>query len=188
MSIVKLVNVYPVKADSTPDYSQGPLGRERQTTYAGKVLRIFNEDYRAMSDVYTYASFAVVWEGGKEIKVMVNANFECDDSCGHATVDATPAVLLEVEVVRAQAAIVENSRVSLLREKAAEDARKRPEIGRIVKVVRGRKVPLLTTGLVFWQGTQYGELKIGISPSGVKVGNKYTDAIWIAAKNVEAIG
>jgi hypothetical protein len=56
-----------------------------------------------------------------------------------------------------------------------------------IKVVRGRKTPIGTTGLVFWIGTDnYNNTKLGISPSGIRGENKkFNDAIFVYAKNCE---
>ena len=67
---------------------------ERKVTYEGRVLAVYNRDYRAMSDVYTYATYAlVVEEDGSVREHMVNANFECDVGGGRAEVDASPECL-----------------------------------------------------------------------------------------------
>ena len=53
--------------------------------------------------------------------------------------------------------------------------------GKTVKVVRGRKVPIGTVGVVFWIGSgQYGE-RVGIKDANDTVH-------WTASKNVEVIG
>lgn len=57
--------------------------------------------------------------------------------------------------------------------------------GSNVKVVRGRKIPVGTTGVVVWMGnSQYGP-RIGLSPSGNRVGKIYPDVVWTAEDNVE---
>ena len=57
--------------------------------------------------------------------------------------------------------------------------------GSRVKVTRGRKVPVGTTGTVVWVGnTNYG-YRVGITPSGRMVNNRYTDVVWTALNNVE---
>lgn len=57
--------------------------------------------------------------------------------------------------------------------------------GSRVKIVKGRKVPVGTTGTVVWMGqSQYGT-RVGISPSGVRMGKIYPDVVWTALTNVE---
>lgn len=64
---------------------------ERVVTYEGRVFSVNSRDYRAMSDVYTFALFAtVVSDSGRLEEILVNANFECDLRGGSATVDVTP--------------------------------------------------------------------------------------------------
>lgn len=64
-------------------------------------------------------------------------------------------------------------------------------IGSSVKVVRGRKIPVGTTGVVVWVGESpnYGRsgttTRIGMSQSGKKVGKIYPDVLWTALSNVE---
>lgn len=131
-------------------------GSETTETYIGRVVEVFNRDYRAMSDVYTYATFALVLtEEGDLREVMVNANFECDMSGGRATVDATPEVLAQVAAIR--------EATRLAAEKAAEEREAARIVrGRRVRVVRGRKIPIGTEGEVSWYGqTRYGA-RVGI--------------------------
>ena len=165
------------------------LGDQWATMCEGRVIGVYMRDYRAMSDVYTYATFASVWNGTCIEEVLVNANFECDCSCGNAQVDATTEVLASVAAFKAEAEAKELARVAALRERAAEEARKRPDKGRTVKVVRGRKVPIGTVGVVFWAGIDgYGTQKIGIATSDRKdASGRYIDAVFTAAKNCEAI-
>ena len=76
-----------------------------------------------------------------------------------------------------------------------------PAKGKWVRVVRGIKVPVGTEGLIFyWDERTYSPrfnngykqgpdtIKIGISPSGERgANNRYSDALWTYAKNVEVI-
>src|SRR5690242_11166646 len=61
------------------------------TTHVGRVFRVYQSDYQAMSDVYTLATFAEVLSDDllKIERILVNANFECDRSGGRAEADAT---------------------------------------------------------------------------------------------------
>ena len=136
--------------------SRWESGSETTETHVGRVIEVFNRDYRAMSDVYTYATFALVLtDEGKLSEILVNSNFECDVGGGRAVVDAIPEVLAQVEALRlaAQAAA----------EKAAEEREAARIVrGRRVRVVRGRKIPIGTEGEVSWYGqTQYGA-RVGI--------------------------
>lgn len=68
------------------------------------------------------------------------------------------------------------SRCELLRQGKSVIAADKPAIGRIAKVVKGRKVPVGTQGMIFWVGLdQYKEdgIRVGIEANGQK---HYTDA------------
>lgn len=165
-------------------------------SFEGCVLRVYNGDYRAMSDVYTWATFAVVWDMDKMMprEVLVNANFELDTTGRRATVDASEFVLdwySKYQEAYAQKLHEENM---LRLAKAEENERLRPRKGRVVEVFKGRKVPVGTTGYVFWEGADnYGNLKLGIATSpkkAVQPGKKYAsfvDVVWVAAANCRAV-
>ena len=134
-------------------------------THVGCVFGTYQADYRAMSDVYTYASYATVWNAEKRCveNVMFNANFECDQGGGRAIIDATPELITLRKNIDRLAAAEQAERESVARAKRIEEAkaaeRNRPVHGKKMTVVRGRKCPKGTTGVVFW-----------ISPDGVRVG------------------
>jgi hypothetical protein len=159
--------------------------------FVGCVLETYNSDYRAMSDVYTWATFALVWTGSEAREVLVNANFECDQSGGAAVVDATPEVVAEWNAWKA----AKEARANEARLLRAEMDRQRelvaPKKGRMVEVVKGRKVPVGTAGLVFWEGTDnYGNAKLGLATSNRKTirngRESYADVVWVAASNCRA--
>ena len=122
---------------------------ERKVTYEGRVLSVYNRDYRAMSDVYTLATFALVVEDDGSIREhMVNANFECDMGGGHAVADATPECLqIKVEHDR-KLEEAQRARDEAARKFRAEEERNRPVKGKPMVVFKGRKVPIGTTGTV----------------------------------------
>jgi hypothetical protein len=117
-----------------------------ETTYAGRVLRTFQRDYRAMSDVYTLATYAdVVTDDGKIETVMVNANFECDQSGGCAEVDANPAARL-VEKFWDDLYRAELSKIAEQRAKEAEERVKNsPTRGKRMEVTKGKHKGLVGT-------------------------------------------
>jgi hypothetical protein len=163
-------------------------------SFEGAVLEVYNRDYRAMSDVYTYATFALVWNNNKTEEVLVNANFECDINNGKAVVDALPEVRAAYEAYeKAREDAAEKAREDAAR-KRMEAETKRPSKGRMVKVYKGRKIPVGTTGYVFWEGfDSYGNPKIGIATTPAKAvqpGKRYAsfvDVVWVAAANCEAL-
>lgn len=149
-------------------------GLETTVTHEGRVLRVYERDYRAMSDVYTTATFAsVLTDEGKVEEVLVNANFECDMGGGTAEVDATPETVAQVAALREAA--------DLAAKKAAEDQEAATiKVGRVLRVVRGRKVPVGTEGECSWYGqTKYGA-RVGIRDLQGQV-------TFTAASNVEVV-
>lgn len=165
-------------------------------SFEGCVLTVYNRDYQAMSDVYTYATFAKVWsfETRSVREVLVNANFECDQNNGRATVDATPEVLIAVMAWEAAQEAARVRREEIAREASARAEALKPQKGRIVEVFKGRKIPLGTKGFVFWEGTdRYGNAKIGIATTNRKVqapGKRFAsfvDVVFVAASNCRAI-
>lgn len=153
------------------------------TTYEGRVLSVYNRDYRAMSDVYTLATFAlVVEEDGTIREHMVNANFECDVSGGRATVDATPECLqIKAEHDR-KLAEAQRARDEAARKARAEEEKNRPVKGKQMVVAKGRKVPVGFVGTVAY-----------VSGSGsvlLKADHEWQDrkaqGTWVDARNLRA--
>lgn len=175
----------PAKYD--PATERWEPGTETTVSYEGRVLAVYHKDYRAMSDVYTWATYAeVLGDDGLLHEVMVNANFECDVSGGRAVVDATPEVIAQAEALRAAAAAEAERRAEAARQAAAEREARAPRVGRTVKVVKGRKVPVGTTGFCFWTGPgraysgHYAGDRVGIETDA---GQRY----FTAASNCEAV-
>ena len=109
-------------------------------THRCLVLSVFQEDYRAMSDVYTVATFATVWDLNEKRpkRVLVNANFECDTSQGRAVVDAAPPIqTLHTIWKQEQAKIAEQHRAAQHAAAAAAE-RQKPVVGKKMTVVKGR--------------------------------------------------
>lgn len=163
-------------------------------SFKGCVLSVYGRDYRAMSDVWTWATFADVWDGTQVRSVLVNANFECDQNDGKAVEDATPEVLAAVENWTAEKNRVAAEQAALASAKRLAAAEAAPKKGRVVEVFKGRKIPVGTVGYVFWEGTDsYGNAKIGIATSTrkvVKAGSRFpsfVDVVWVAASNCRAV-
>jgi hypothetical protein len=109
-------------------------------------------------------------------------------------VDALPEVLAAFEAYKAEKVQAQEKARQEAERKQMETEAKRPSKGRMVKVYKGRKVPVGTIGYVFWEGIDgYGNLKIGIATSNRKAiqpGKKYAsfvDVVWVAASNCEAL-
>lgn len=153
-------------------------------SYEGKVLYEGERNYRDDSDFY-----ALVWddEAGK-VKEIGYASTRGWTYGNYAHVDATPEVLAKA------AAYYEALALERLKNAAAADARK-PKVGKEVKVIAGRKVPLGTIGTVIWagEGGYFGpvpEFKNGWSTKGEpRVGIKTATGarFFLAAKHVEVL-
>lgn len=159
---------------------------ERGVKYVGKVLEVFQEDYRAMSDIYTLATFALVWndETCSPDKILVNANFECDVSGGYAEVDADTLIQFAYKNYLQR---LEDSREEARKVYWAEQARKernRPEKGKRMVVVRGRKVKPGTEGVVFW----LRDGRVGLDVTGKRDAKGHVvDPVWVAGDYLEAV-
>jgi len=119
--------------------TKGPLYME--TTHRGCVLHLGEHNYYDDSDFY-----AVVWDAAKGAPVTVTyGTTRAWTYPNTAQVDATPEVREAYEEYRAQQEAEYNAA------KAQAEAAV-PYRGKAVKVVHGRKVPVGTTGRVFWFG------------------------------------
>ncbi len=153
------------------------------STYVGLTVETFKrEGVRVMSDIWATCLYAVNYnpETGAFEEVRVVSYFELDDCRKDAKVDASPEILAKYAAWKAdnaaKAAAAERARAKSV----ALAALKTPVRGRDVTVVKGRKLPLGTTGRVFW---------IGNSGFGPSVGIEKLDGsrVFTAAKNVEAV-
>ena len=130
--------------------------------YAGAVLGTTGRDVRVMSDVWSWMTYAQVWDGTK-VKDVAVASSDPYAVYADVTVDATPAVLAAVTAFKAAeaAAAAKAAAVAAVDKRVAEATRVAK--GKDVTVVKGRKVPLGTTGRVFWLGeTKYGT-RVGLA-------------------------
>ncbi len=153
-----------------------------KVTHVGRVISVYNKDWRAMSDVYVLATCALVLNAKDEVEeVVVNYNFECDVSGGHAEVDATTSV----QKIVADIGVAKEARRVAREEsdrKAREEAeRNRPVIGKAMKVVKGRKVPVGTVGTVAYISGSSALLK---GDSEWK--NRQANGVWVAFSNLAA--
>ena len=166
-------------AISRRDWNTG----EKVTTHTGRVLDVYTGDYRAMSDVYTIATFAtVINDDLSTTRVVVNANFECDTSEGHAEIDASPELVVAVKAKAELARIIAQDE----RRRVIEaEERNRPVKGKMMRVVRGRKVAKGTIGRVFW----VRDGRVGLEPQDAQRDARgfCTNPIWISAEYLEAV-
>lgn len=158
-----------------------PEAPEITKSYEGAVLATRERNGYDDSDFYAF-----VWTGEK-IESVEYATTRGWTYRNFATVDATP------EVVEAATAYLAGLIFSRMRE-AALAAAKKPEKGRTVKIVRGRKIPLGTVGTVVWEGParEFGPRyrwerqrpaprRIGFKPEGGG------EVVFTAAENAETV-
>lgn len=150
-------------------------------TYEGAVLRTGEHNWYDDSDF-----FADVWDDATNaVKRITYATTRGWTYANGANVDATPEVRAKAATFYTALALAE------LKAKAAADALT-PAKGKAVKVVKGRKVPKGTEGVVIWvgEGRYYGPVpryKNGWSTNGgLRIGLKTADGAthFTAASNV----
>jgi hypothetical protein len=152
--------------------------------YAGRVISVFQEDYRVMSDVYTYATFATVVDENDQVKkVLVNANFELDTSGARAEVDATPEAREIYEAHLEEVARQKELREAAARADREEKERNRPVRGKKMVVTRGRKVPVGTVGVV--AHVSYNG-RVLLKPED-KWQDRRTDGVWVDPVYLKAV-
>lgn len=162
----------------------GPLYLEE--THVGLVLGIGERNGYNDSDFY-----ATVWNPAKGCP----ETFEYASTRGwsypnSAVVDATPEVRAAYEAYLAVKA--DEAR----KEREAVEANT-PRMGKLVRVVRGRKVAVGTVGRIFWMGEAQkyspsrwakSTTKIGIALDDTKdARGRYANVAWTYAENVEVV-
>ena len=151
-------------------------------------------DVRIMSDVWTNFAFAIVWDADTNTYTKVRTNDLHAPYCSLSVVvlDASDERLEHYAAWKEgtsaghayRNAIGEHNRKQFT--KIAEA--KRPAKGKRVEVYKGRKHPVGTTGLVFWEGHSYGKDQVGVATSARKSAKGgWADVIWIAADNCKVI-
>jgi hypothetical protein len=175
----------------------------RRKGYAGKVIAVSDtEKYesRGYDDGDTvYRRTVTVFDGEKGV------TFDSDVALyrhGRATawdVDASPEVMAEyyrwylsVELPRLSAVEAAAEKGRILRDLDDEQAKitAAPALakGQTYKVVRGRKVPIGTTGKVFWWGDKGWGMSVGMNTSDRKdARGKNLDVVFVALKNLEYV-
>lgn len=160
---------------SAPRTADGSPAKVALPTYDGAVLGLTSKTVQLMSDVWATGFFAEVWDGTR-VKLVGYGNDEFGSNA-KPVVDATDDVkALAAAYRKAQA----DAAAKLERQRAVDrqvEIAKTVAKGKDVTVVKGRKVPIGTTGNVFWLGqTQYG-WRVGL-----KDANGTTH--WTALSNV----
>lgn len=156
-----------------------PAGEVR---YTGAVLSTFDKCERIMSDVWAQVFYARVWDAATKSVKVINLGADEFGLTLKATVDATPEVVEAAGRWSKAQALKAARRTARYENAAAVDravaAAKAVVTGREVEVVKGRKVPIGTTGVAFWVGNSgYGQ-SVGIAlPNGTKVFTALTNVV-----------
>ena len=159
-----------------------------EVTHEGLVIRTYSEDRRVMSDIWSIERFALVWnpETNSSESVHIGGAFECNTRSGDAVVDILPEYLA-IHEAQEEAARIANEEYQ--RKAHEERARKRalaahnyPERGKVMRVVRGRKVPKGTTGKVFW--VNGGRVGLALSDEKDERG-RHKDVAWVDSAYLE---
>ena len=145
----------------------------------------WTKEVRVMSDVYCDASYCLVWNPETETAetLCLGYHFELCREFGTATVDASQEVLdkvaQETEALRLQREVEAKAAVKA----AAEARRNAPELGKPMKVFKGRKVPVGTLGTVFW--LRDGRAGLALDDTRDARG-RYANVAWVDACHLQA--
>jgi hypothetical protein len=163
------------------------------TQYEGQVLGRYSQSERVMSDVWEDISYALVWDIEKSEPKHIPVGMSGTKSTTTVTIDA-PDDLYEVyeayeKFVQAQRALRELNNHASDRRERAEKSWHTVEKGKVMVVVRGRKVPKSTVGRVFWVDDYRNPYRVGLALTD-EVGDdgKFKDVAFVNAdylKNAE---
>lgn len=163
--------------------------------YVGMCIAKECNTVQVMSDIWEYHTHMLVWTGDRLTRIFIGSDYE-----GGRTITYSYEIDANEEICALAAAWQEGQRRGrefanrlYAYDRGQEEIQTRLESpiikGRMVKVVRGRKVPKGTTGMVFWIGEDsYGTCKLGIATTNREdCFGKFLDVVWTAAKNCEPV-
>jgi len=163
-------------------------GNVVKTTHEGLVLRDrFCECVRVMSDIYSDEFYALVWnpETGRTEDVHIGSCFELfSGPWGHATVDATPDTLKAYQGLQDELRMKREAELAKENEKARLAYWNMPAKGKRMRVVRGRKVPKGTEGIVFW--VRDGRVGLALDETKDAKGH-YANVAWVDGIHLENV-
>ena len=159
-----------------------------KTEHVGNVVKTEQTSERIMSDVWDTATWVIVFNPntcGFERKFISYMWEQRNNNELHFyNVDASEDIKEIFQIWNVGKQLQNAFREYDNREQVKHEDRITPNNGKWVTVVKGRKVPVGTKGLVFWTGTDnYGNTKVGIATTSRKVSNRYADVVWTAASN-----
>jgi hypothetical protein len=153
-----------------------------EVKFAGCVVQLNTREERVMSDVYANVTRAIVYNAAEDKfeEVYVRAHFELDSGNTTATVDASRAVMAVYEAEQAVKEATEKLNEAKRYRARELAALKTPAPGRVVKVVKGRKVPVGTVG----ECTRMMEGHYGMR---IQIRTLDGTTHWTSASNCEAV-
>lgn len=165
----------------------GILEIKYKDAFAGRVLRVYQQVDRIMSDVWETGTYAEVWNDETQAVESFYVGGYSNGGSYYSKAEADAG-----EEIQAKAAAWKAAKEA---KAAAERAEREAELeartfrsGKRVKVARGRKIPIGTEGVIFWMGVDnWGKQKLGIATSDRKVGGKFADVQWVAASNCDIV-
>lgn len=159
----------PVEDQPHNGYEYTPLAYAYDT-HIGVCL--FEREYNGYHDSDFYMVVWNVVEGKPQSIEFATTRADCGAAWGSKT-DATPEVLAAYQAYKAA---VDEANYQARQEELANT----PAKGKTLKVVKGRKVKIGTTGVCIWLGNgQFGK-RVGIKQSNGEVA-------WTALSNVEVV-
>ncbi len=137
-----------------------PDQKIHSVAHSGCVIKSETRDYRAMSDVYTTADYALVWlpeeEDTKWIRVNINymgcdlhGHIECDIGKGEYAEDYEIYLMIQEDIKR-ECERIEAERRAKKAELGFKKALQSPSKGATCRAIKGRKVPKGTEGTIFY--------------------------------------
>jgi hypothetical protein len=155
--------------------------------HVGQTVEVYSKVERIMSDVWDDVWYSINYDAANMTFIT-----ERLPHCGSHAVDATD----EVKAIYAAFkdgtqlghafASAENYQARRVAEELAE--KRRITKGKVVRVVKGRKVPKGTQGEVFWMRNDVWGMRLGIATSDRRdARGNWADVAWVAADNVAVI-
>jgi len=167
-------------------YPQNHSQHPGETLHEGLVVHKYSREERVMSDVYDICHYALVWDIEKGETFRVSLGCSLSIGAPSAVVDAPKDVRDAYEAYKAleeakSRLYSANKRVRENREGSLKGWNE-PKKDRVMKVVRGRKVPQGTVGRVFW--LRDGRVGLALTEEKDESG-KLKDVAWVNADYLE---
>lgn len=148
--------------------------------HIGMTVGVFQRSEQVMSDIFEMFTYAVCYDAATDSFKNVYVNSDYGTTAAYAEIDAEPELMVryaewkaEQEAMGAAGRFVSNLREEL-------ESLHHIQRGRMIRVVRGRKVAKGTEGRVFWYGESRYGMRIGIETST-------GERIFVDGRNIEVV-